>query len=59
MFLRKELIDGNYVTSVVSASKLLKRNTDSLRCAYKNNLFASLPNDSFLDELSIELDNIQ
>ncbi|MGN1406426.1 MAG: DNA repair protein Rad50, partial [Erysipelotrichaceae bacterium] len=42
MFLRKDLIDGNYVTSIISASELLKRNTDSLRCAYENNLFMSL-----------------
>lgn len=37
----------------VSASDILKRNTDSLRCAVENDVFASLPQDSLLDELEM------
>ena len=33
MFLRKHLEEGVYQVSAVSASDVLKRNTDSLRCA--------------------------
>ena len=33
MFLRKHLEEGIYQVSAVSASDVLKRNTDSLRCA--------------------------
>ena len=40
-----------YQVSAVSASDVLKRNTDSLRCAVENDVFASLPQDSLLDEL--------
>ena len=32
---------------------VLKRNTDSLRCAVENDVFASLPQDSLLDELEM------
>ena len=35
------------------ASDVLKRNTDSLRCAVENDVFASLPQDSLLDELEM------
>lgn len=50
MFLRKHLEEGVYQVSAVSASDVLKRNTDSLRCAVENDVFASL-----LDELEIYL----
>ena len=40
-----------YQVSAVSASDVLKRNTDSLCCAVENDVFASLPQDSLLDEL--------
>jgi len=53
MFLRKHLEDGNYQVSVISASDVLKRNTDSLRRAVENDVFASLPQDSLLDELEM------
>ena len=33
VFLRKHLEEGVYQVSAVSASDVLKRNTDSLRCA--------------------------
>ena len=44
---------GVYKVSAVSASDILKRNTDSLRCAVENDVFASLPQDSLLDELEM------
>ena len=50
VFLRKHLEENVYQ---VSASDALKRNTDSLRCAVENDVFASLPQDSLLDELEI------
>ena len=52
-FLRKHLEKGVYQVSAVSASDVLKRNTDSLRCAVENDVFASLPQDSLLDELEM------
>jgi hypothetical protein len=57
MFLRKKLEDNEYRVSVISASDLLKRNTDSVRSAYENDMFASLPDDSLLDELEMEQSN--
>lgn len=51
MFLRKRLEDGEYRVSAISASALLKRNTDSVRSAVDNDMFASLPDDFLLDEL--------
>ena len=48
VFLRKHLEEGVYQVSAVSASDVLKRNTDSLRCAVENDVFASLPEDSLL-----------
>lgn len=42
MFLRKHLEEGVYQVSAVSALDVLKRNTDSLRCAVENDVFASL-----------------
>lgn len=53
VFLRKHLEDGIYQVSAISASDVLKRNTDSLRCAVENDVFASLPQDSLLDELEM------
>ena len=53
MFLRKHLEEGIYQVSAVSASDVLKRNTDSLRCAVENDVFALLTQDSLLDELEI------
>lgn len=57
MFLRKQLEDGKYNISVVSASDVLKRNTDSLRNAVENDVFNSLPQDSLLDKLEMEWEN--
>ena len=53
MFFSKFLEDCVYQVSAVSASDVLKRNTDSLRCAVENDVFASLPQDSLLDELEM------
>ena len=53
VFLRKRLEDGSYKVSAISASDILKRNTDSVRNAVENDVFASLPQDSLLDELEM------
>ena len=53
VFLRKHLEEGVYQVSAVFASDVLKRNTDSLRCAVENDVFASLPQDSLLVELGM------
>lgn len=53
VFLRKHLEDGTYKISAISASEILKRNTGSLRNAVENDVFASLPQDSLLDELEM------
>jgi len=53
VFLRKHLEEGVYQVSAVSASDVLKRNTDSLRCAVENDVFDSLPQDSLLNELEM------
>ena len=53
MFLRKHLEEGVYQVSAVSALDVLKRNTDSLRCAVENDVFASLTQDSLLVELEM------
>ena len=53
MFLRKHLEEVLYQVSTVSASDVLKRNTDSLRCAVENDVFDSLPQDSLLNELEM------
>lgn len=50
-FLRKTVEDGEATVSVIFASDILKRNTDSIRCAVENDVFASLPNESLLDSL--------
>lgn len=59
MFLRKQLEDGVYKVSAISASDVLKRNTDSIRNAVENDVFASLPQDSLLDDLEMEWANEQ
>lgn len=53
VILRKHLEEGVYQVSAVSASDVLKRNTDSLRCAVENDVFDSLPQDSLLNELEM------
>ena len=53
MFLRKKPEDGDYKVTVISASEILKRNTDSIRSAVENDVFESLPDDSLLDELEM------
>lgn len=53
VFLRKRLERENYKISSVTASEMVKQNTDSLRCAVENDVFASLPDDSLLDELEM------
>ena len=53
-FLRKIVEDGEPQQSVIFASELLKRNTDSIRCAVENDVFESIPNDSLLDSLEKE-----
>lgn len=59
VFLRRHLENGIYQVSAVSASDVLKRNTDALRCAVENDVFSSLPQDSLLDELEREYDDEQ
>ena len=53
-FMRKEIDDGEYKVSVTYASDILKRNTDSVKCAMENDVFASLPDTSLLDELEVD-----
>ena len=53
VFLRKHLEEGVYQVSAVSVLDVLKRNTDSLRCAVENDVFDSLPQDSLLNELEM------
>ncbi len=55
IFLRKQLENDIYQVLAVSASDVLKRNTDCLRNAVENDVFGSLPKDSLLDELEIGL----
>lgn len=50
-FLRKTVEDGEPRQSVIFASELLKRNTDSIRCAVENDVFESIPDDSLLNSL--------
>lgn len=51
-FLRKKVIEGECEeVSVIYASDILKRNTDSVRHAVENDVFSSLPDDSLLDTL--------
>ena len=53
VFLRKHLEDNTYKVTAISASDVLKRNTDSLRNAVENDVFSSLPQVSLLDELEM------
>ena len=53
-FLRKEQEGDDYRISVMYASDLLKRNTDSVRSAAENDMFMSLPDDSLLDALEVD-----
>ncbi len=54
-FLRKKADEnGDYKISAVYADEYLKRNTDSIRSAVGNDIFASLPDDSLLDQLDRE-----
>ena len=55
-FMRKEIDEGEYNVSVTFASEILKRNTDSVKCAMENDVFRSLPDTSLLDELDLEVD---
>lgn len=57
-FLRKRLEEDDYKVSVMYASDLLKRNTDSIRCAVANDMFLSLPDDSLLYSLEKGTANI-
>lgn len=50
-FMRKKINEGEYNVSVTFASEILKRNTDSVKCAMENDVFRSLPDASLLDEL--------
>ena len=50
-FMKKSIIDDKYEVSVTFASDILKRNTDSVKCAMENDVFGSVPDDSLLDEL--------
>ena len=51
--MKKEIDEGKYVVSVTFASDILKRNTDSVKCAMENDVFESLPDDSLLDDLEV------
>ena len=52
-FLKKEEADGDYKVSAISASEILKKNTDSVRIAMDNDMFGTLPDLSRLDELDM------
>lgn len=55
-FLRKEKDGDHYDVSVMYASDVLKRNTDSIRCAAANDVFSSIPDESLLDSLEQSLE---
>ena len=59
VFLRRQLEEGEYRVSAISASEVLKRNTDSIRNAVENDVFGSLPQDYLLDELETGWPNEQ
>ena len=52
-FLRKRS-ENQYKVSVMYASDILKRNTDSIHCALENDMFNSIPDDTLLNELEKE-----
>lgn len=56
-FMKKEIDAGKYIVSVTFASDILKRNTDSIKCAMENDIFDSLPDDTLLDSLEVETDD--
>ena len=49
-FLRKRA-EEDYKVSVMFASEILKRNSDSIHCALENDMFDSIPDDSLLNHL--------
>lgn len=49
-FLRKRA-EECYKVSVMFASEILKRNSDSVRCAFENDMFSAIPDDTLLDHL--------
>ena len=51
-FLSRNIEGDEIKTSVMYASDVLKRNTDSIRCAAANDVFSSIPDESLLDSLS-------
>lgn len=51
-FMRKQKEGEVYKISTIFASDILKRNTDSVRCAAENDVFSSIPDESKLDSLS-------
>ena len=50
-FLRKEVVNGRSLVTAISASKFLKKNTDSVRSAMDNDMFGTLPDLSGLNAL--------
>ena len=50
-FLKKEIIDSQNLVTAIPASKLLKKNTDSVRGAMDNDMFGTLPDLSGLNAL--------
>lgn len=50
-FLRKKVDGDRCAVTAMYASDILKRNTDSIRCAVENDVFSSLPDDTLLDTL--------
>lgn len=50
-FLRKEVDGDSCAVTALYASDILKRNTDSIRCAVENDVFCTLPDDTLLDTL--------
>lgn len=50
-FLRKDINNDQQPIECITASHLLKRNTDSLRCAVENDLFSTAPETDLIYEL--------
>ncbi|MBR1711099.1 MAG: ATP-binding protein [Clostridia bacterium] len=50
-FLKKEVMDNSCKVTAISASSLLKKNTDSVRGAMDNDMFGTLPDLSMLNAL--------
>ena len=57
VFLRKRFEEGRYRITSISASDILKRNTDSVRNAVENDVFTTLPDDALLDQLELGWSN--